>query len=248
MIYEDLKDKVVLVTGASRGIGRALAVRFAEEGATVVANYNSSEEAANELKDEMSAKGCNIDLIKADVSSATESEKMIDIVVEKYSGMDILVNNAGIRKDMYLAMMSEDDWDDVIDTNLKSIYHLCKWTSRAMISKRSGIIINVSSVSALRGVGGQTNYSASKGGMLAFTRSLADELAPYGIRVNAVAPGFIETDMTKDMDELINKMLPNIPLGRIGTPEDVCGGVLFLASEDSNYITGFTLAIDGGIT
>jgi len=173
---------------------------------------------------------------------------MISGVSEKYGRVDVLVNNAGIRRDVYLAMMSEEDWDQIQDVNLKAIYHTCKWVSRIMIGQREGKIINISSVSALKGVAGQTNYSASKGGMISFTKSLALELAPYNIQVNAIAPGFIETDMVKDLEKKKDKFLENIPLGRFGLPEEVSGGVLFLASGDADYITGVVLAIDGGLT
>jgi len=242
------ENKVVLITGASRGIGRALAISFAQEGARVVVNYNKSEETARILKKMLLEKGYTIELARADMGNKEEIEKMISEVFEKYGRIDVLVNNAGLKRDAYLAMMSEEDWDHVQNVNLKAIYHTCKWVSRIMIGQRSGKIINISSVSALKGVAGQTNYSASKGAMISFTKSLALELAPYDIQVNAIAPGFIETDMVKDLGKRKDAFLEKIPLGRFGVPEEVSGGVLFLASKDANYITGLTLAIDGGLT
>jgi 3-oxoacyl-[acyl-carrier protein] reductase len=242
------ENKVILITGASRGIGRTLAASFAEEGAQVIANYNRSEEDARSLEKDLKKKGYKIEVMRADIGSKEEIEKMMAEISEKYGRVDVLVNNAGLRRDVYLAMMSEEDWDQVQNVNLKGVYHTCKWVSRMMIGQRGGKIINISSVSALKGVAGQTNYSASKGGMISFTKSLALELAPYGIQVNAIAPGFIETDMVKDLEDKRPAFLEKIPLGRFGVPEDVSGGVLFLASEDSDYITGFVLAIDGGLT
>ena len=242
------ENKVVLITGASRGIGRTLATSFAQAGARVIANYNKSREDAYSLEKTLREKGYTIELVRADMGSKEDIETMISGVTEKYGRVDVLVNNAGLRRDVYLAMMSEEDWDQVQNVNLKALYHTCKWVARIMIGQRGGKIINISSVSALKGVAGQTNYAASKGGMISFTKSLALELAPYDIQVNAIAPGFIETDMVKDLGKRKDAFLEKIPLGRFGVPEEVSGGVLFLASEDANYITGLVLAIDGGLT
>lgn len=249
MASEYFKDKVVLITGASRGIGRAIATAFAQHGSQVIANYNRSKDEADDLAARLTSDGYKIDLFQADVSKGKQVEKMIDEVVGKYGRIDVLVNNAGVRKDGFLAMMSEVDWDEVININLKSVYYTCKWVSRIMISQRQGKIINITSLSALKGRAGQTNYSASKGGLISFTKSLALELAPYGIQVNAVAPGFIETDMVKQLgQDRKDELLAGIPLGRFGKPSDVPGAVLFLASGAADYITGQTMVIDGGIS
>jgi len=240
--------KVVLVTGASRGIGRAIAEAFSQHGSQVILNYSKSTNNAKNVADKLTSQGHKVELFQADVSKGEEVEKMIDDIVRKYSKIDVLVNNAGIRKDAFLAMMSDKDWNQVIDTNLRSIYYTCKWVSRVMIRERKGKIVNITSLSALKGLAGQTNYSASKGGIISFTKSLAIELAPYGIQVNAVAPGIIETDMTKGLGHKKDDFLAKIPFKRFGRPSDIAGGVLFLASENADYITGFTLAIDGGIS
>lgn len=240
--------KVVLVTGGSRGIGRAIAVAFARHGSRVIVNYNKSEDRAQALALEMASEGYSVDLLQADVSKGEEVDRLIDEVIRRHDRIDVLVNNAGIRRDGFLAMMAEEDWDQVMNVNLKSAYHTCKRVSRIMIGQRSGNIVNVASLSGLKGLPGQTNYSASKGGLIAFTKSLAQELAPYGIRVNAVAPGIIETDMIEDIEERKGEFLAKIPLARFGESSDVASGVLFLASEMADYITGCTLAIDGGLT
>jgi 3-oxoacyl-[acyl-carrier protein] reductase len=243
------QDKVVLVTGASRGIGKAIAAAFAEYGAQVIANYNSSEKDATAFMNDCNQRGFKIDIFKADVSNSQEVENMIDSIVRKYKKLDILVNNAGIRRDNFLAMMSNDDWDSVININLKSVYNVTKWVSRVMISQRSGKIINVSSISALRGVSGQSNYAASKGGMLSFTKSVARELGKYNVQINSVIPGFIKTDMLTGLkDKHIEDLTANIALGRFGDPEDVAGSVLFLASNHAKYITGQSIVVDGGLS
>jgi 3-oxoacyl-[acyl-carrier protein] reductase len=243
------KDKVILVTGASRGIGRAIAAAYAKFGARVIANYNKSKEEASRLVEELSANGYFLEAIQADVSNGKEVEKMVDEIQKKYSRIDILINNAGIRKDGFLAMMSEEDWDDVINSNLKSVFNVTKWVSRVMIPERKGKIINISSVSGLKGVAGQANYSASKGGIISFTRSIAVELAKFGIQVNAIVPGLIETDMIGGMkDSRKEEILAHIPLARMGKQDDVVAGVIFLSSQEADYITGYTLAIDGGLS
>lgn len=240
--------KVVVVTGAGRGIGKAIAVSFAREGASVILNYNKSGIASEKIVDELLKEGLKAEAIQADVSRPDQAEKLIDQVVSEYSRIDVLVNNAGIRHDTFLAMMSEGDWQSVIDTNVKSIYNTCKWASRVMMSQRQGKMINVSSISALKGVPGQANYSASKGAIISFSRTLSVELAPYGIQVNVIAPGFVETDMVKDLKDRKDEYIEKIPMKRFGTPQDVSGGVLFLASRDADYITGHTLVVDGGVT
>lgn len=245
----EFKDKIVLVTGASRGIGKAIATAYSKRGAKVIVNYNRSKEEALELVKCLGGEGCIIEAIQADVSKSKEAEMMVDKVVEKYGRVDILVNNAGIRKDGFLAMMSEEDWDAVINVNLKSLYNVTKWVSRVMLRQKKGKIVNISSVSALKGVAGQANYSASKGGVLSFTKSMAFELGKFGIQVNAIVPGLIETDMSEDIGEIRkNEILASIPLGRAGSIEDVVGGVLFVSSESANYITGHVLVIDGGLS
>jgi 3-oxoacyl-[acyl-carrier protein] reductase len=245
----NFKDKVVLVTGASRGIGKAIATAYAKLGAIVIANYNKSKEESLGLVKELNNNGYSIEAIQADVSKSKEAEKMVDEIIRKHNRIDILINNAGIRKDGFLAMMSEEDWDDVINVNLKSVFNVTKWVSRAMVSERKGKIINISSVSALKGVAGQSNYSASKGGIISFSRSIAVELARFGIQVNIVVPGLIETDMSSGMGEnRKNEILSHVPLARIGKFEDVVSGVIFLSSQQADYITGYTLAIDGGLS
>lgn len=243
------KNKVVLVTGGSRGIGKAIATGYSKLGAKVIVNYNKSKEEALGLAKKLSSEGYTIQSIQADVSESKEAERMVDEVLKQYNRIDILINNAGIRRDGFLAMMSEEDWDEVINVNLKSVFNVTKWVSRAMVSERKGKIINISSVSALKGVAGQSNYSASKGGIISFTRSIAVELARFGIRVNVVAPGLIETDMSDGMDKnRKDEILAHVPLARIGKLEDVVAGVIFLSSQEADYITGYTLAIDGGLS
>lgn len=245
----NFKDKVVLVTGASRGLGRAIAITYSKLGARVIANYNKSKEEALALVKELNSAGNSIEVIQADVSKSRETENMVDEILRKHGHVDILINNAGIRKDGFLAMMSEEDWDDVINVNLKSVFNVTKWVSRAMVAERKGKIVNISSVSALKGVSGQANYSASKGGIISFTRSVAVELARFGIQVNVVVPGLIETDMSSGMDEKRrNEILSHIPLARIGKLEDVVSGVIFLSSQEADYITGYTLTVDGGLS
>jgi 3-oxoacyl-[acyl-carrier protein] reductase len=243
-----LKDKIAFVSGASRGIGRAIAEALSLHGARVFANYHKSEKEVAELVDSLQSKGCFAEAVRADVTNGSEVESAIDEIVRRYERIDIAINCAGLKKDSFLALMSEEDWDTVIDTNLKSVYFVTKWVSRAMMTQRKGKIVNVSSLSAFKGLAGQANYAASKGGVISFTRAIASELAHFGIQVNAVAPGLIETDMLKDMDkEALKGLIQKIPLGRIGVPKDVIGAVLFLVSDHSDYITGQTILIDGGL-
>lgn len=244
-----LKGKVVLVTGASRGIGRAVAEAFALAGAQVIANYNKSEKELNALVSELRSKGCKIEAHQADVTKGAAVEKMVDEIVTKYERIDILVNNAGVKKDTFMAMMNEEEWDKVIEGNLKSVFLLTKWASRAMMRQRSGKIVNISSLSAFKGLPGQTNYAASKGGVISFTRAAARELGRFGIQINAIAPGLIETDMLKGMDPaVIEEMKKAIPLGRLGDVKDVVAAAFYLAGDGSNYMTGQSIILDGGLS
>lgn len=243
-----LDDKVALVTGASRGIGRAIAVRLAKDGAAVVVNYAGNEAAANETLRLIEEAGGKASLSKADVSSAEAVEQMVKSTIEKHGRIDILINNAGITKDGLLMRMKEADWDAVLNTNLKGVYHCTKAAARYMMKQKSGKIVNLTSVVGLTGNAGQANYAAAKAGVVGFTKSIAKELAPRGIQVNAVAPGFIETDMTAVLTEELKKaMAEKIPLARLGAAEDVANAVAFLVSDDASYITGQTLNVDGGM-
>ena len=244
----DFKEKVVLVTGASRGIGRAIALEFGKRGATVIVNYNSSAAPANETLEQIKASGGDGMVYQADVSNDEKVEEMFKQITTQYGKIDVLVNNAGTTKDNVIMMLKPDDFDTVINTNLRSAWLCCKAASRAMMRKRTGRIINITSVVGIAGNGGQTNYSASKAGMIGLTKSLAKEVASRGITVNAVAPGFIATDMTSELSEEVNATaLSHIPLARMGTAEEVAKAVLFLASDDATYITGQVLVVDGGM-
>lgn len=243
-----LHEKTALVTGAGKGIGRAIALRLANEGANVVINYSGSEDAAADCAAECEKAGVRTLRVKADVSDAAQVEEMFARAVEEFGTVDILVNNAGITRDKIILRMKEEDFDSVLDINLKGSYNCMKAASKIMLKQRSGRIISISSIVGLRGNAGQVNYSASKAGIIGMTKSLARELASKGINVNAVAPGFIETDMTKALPEAEKeKLLAVIPTGRMGKPEDIAGAVLFLAGPDSSYITGQVLTVDGGM-
>lgn len=243
-----LAERVAIVTGASRGIGRGIALGLAREGAAVVINYNSSASAAEELVAEIERAGGKALALQADVAQLDQAEGLIKAAVESFGKLDILVNNAGITRDNVIMMMQESDWDDVIDTNLKSCWNCCKHAARAMMRKRYGRIINISSISGIVGQGGQSNYSASKAGMIGLSKSLAKELAGRNITVNTIAPGFINTDMTNVLEaSLLEQVDARIPLGRRGEAEDVAAAVIFLASEQAGYITGQVLAVDGGL-
>ena len=243
-----LTDKVAVVTGGSRGIGRGIALELAKQGAAVVVNYNSSPDAANEVVAAIEAAGGKALAVQANVASLEECGNLIKAATDTYGKIDILINNAGITRDGLIMMMKEDDWDSVIDTNLKSAWNCSKVAAKVMMKKRYGRIINMTSVSGIAGQGGQTNYSASKAGLIGLTKSLAKELAGRNITVNAVAPGFIDTDMTAALGEdMLKKVDEAVPLGRRGSVEDVASAVVFLASDQAAYITGQVLSVDGGL-
>ncbi len=243
-----LTGKIALVTGASRGIGKAVALKLAAEGATVVVNYAGSKEKAEAVVAEIVENGGTAEAIQCDVADFNACAELAKAVTKKYGRLDILVNNAGITKDGLLMGMSEADYDAVLDTNLKGTFNMIRHFSRTFLKQRSGRIINISSVSGVMGNAGQANYSASKAGVIGLTKSVARELASRGICVNAVAPGFVETDMTAAMPEEAKAgMEKMIPLGHIGKPEDIANTVAFLASDESAYITGQVICVDGGM-
>lgn len=243
-----LEGKVALVTGASRGIGREIALELAKQGANVVVNYAGSEAKANEVADEIKALGKEAFAIKCDVSNLEEVSVMVKETIERFGKLDILVNNAGITKDNLLMRMKEEEWDDVININLKGVFLCTKAVTRQMMKQRVGRIINIASIVGVSGNPGQANYVAAKAGVIGLTKTTAKELASRNITVNAIAPGFITTDMTDKLtDELKAEMLKQIPLARLGEPKDIAKMTAFLASDDSSYITGQTLHIDGGM-
>ncbi|MGM0873634.1 MAG: 3-oxoacyl-[acyl-carrier-protein] reductase [Bacillota bacterium] len=243
-----LENKVALVTGASRGIGRAIALELAKNGASVAVNYAGSEAKANEVVDEIKANGGNAFAIKADVSNSDDVQQMIKEVISQFGQLDILVNNAGITRDNLLMRMKDAEWDDVINTNLKGVFLCTKGVTRQMMKQRSGRIINITSVVGVSGNAGQANYVAAKAGVIGLTKTTAKELASRNITVNAVAPGFITTDMTDELpEEIKGEMLKQIPLAKLGEPSDIANIVTFLASEKSKYITGQTLHVNGGM-
>ncbi|MBE6085939.1 MAG: 3-oxoacyl-[acyl-carrier-protein] reductase [Selenomonas ruminantium] len=243
-----LDGKVALVTGASRGIGRAIALKLAAEGAKVAINYAGNTAKAEEVKAEIEKNGGEAILVQADVADSAAVETMVNTVVEKFGQIDILVNNAGITRDGLMMRMKDEDFDAVINTNLKGVFYCTKLVSKLMMKKRSGRIINMASVVGLMGNAGQTNYAAAKAGVIGFSKSAAKELAARGITVNMVAPGFIDTDMTAAMTDKAKEMtLTGIPLNRMGTPEDVANAVAFLVSDNASYITGQVINVDGGM-
>lgn len=243
-----LKGKVAIITGASRGIGESIARSFIAQGAIVAFTYRSSEEKAKELEKSLTAGGGQARGFKSDASKMEDAENLVKEVLETYGGIDIVVNNAGITDDTLLMRMSEDQWDRVMNVNLKSCFNLTKSVLRTMLKARSGSIINISSVVGVQGNAGQANYAASKAGILGFTKSVALELGSRNIRCNAIAPGFIETEMTAKLDEAtVQGWRDAIPLKRGGSPEDVANACIFLASDMSSYVTGQTLNVCGGM-
>lgn len=243
-----LKDKVAIVTGGTRGIGRAIALKLADYGANIVINYRNSDKEAEELKSILEEKGVKVLTIKCDISNFEDSKNLMDKCKEVFGKIDILVNNAGITKDTLIMRMKEEDFDNVIDVNLKGTFNCAKHASAIMLKQRFGKIINMTSVVGIAGNAGQVNYAASKAGVIGLTKSLAKELGSRGITVNAVAPGFINTDMTASLSEKVKEEASkNIPLKRLGDPEDVANLVGFLASDAANYITGQVINVDGGM-
>lgn len=243
-----LKGRVAIVTGASRGIGRAIALELGKQGASVVVNYNSSPAAADEVVTEIAASGGEALAVQANVSDAAQVEALFKATTERFGKVDILVNNAGVTRDNLIIRMSEDDFDTVIDTNLKSAWLCCKAAISLMMRKRYGRIINITSVSGVVGQAGQTNYSASKAGLIGLTKSLAREYANRGITVNAVAPGFVLTDLTKDLpEELVKNLNTVIPVGRWGYVGEIAHATAFLAADEASYITGQVINVDGGM-
>ena len=234
-----LEGKTALVTGGSRGIGRAIAAELARAGASVVVGYRSGVDEAAEVAAEIGGRA-----VQADVSSAEDAARL----VEEAGDIDILVNNAGLTRDGLLARMSDDDWRTVIDTNLSSVFYTCRAVTRPMMKKRAGAIVNVSSIVGVHGNWGQTNYAASKAGIIGFTKSLARELGSRGVRANVVAPGYVQTALTEVLpEEAREAMLTNTPLGRLGEPSDIAGAVRFLCSDEASFVTGEVLLVDGGL-
>jgi 3-oxoacyl-[acyl-carrier protein] reductase len=244
----DLSTKVAIVTGSSRGIGAAIAKTLARQGAKVVVNHRASPEGAAEVMGAIRELGGEGTVIQADVSLSSEALRLVKETVDTYGQIDILVNNAGTTRDTLVMTMKDEDWDLVLKTNLSSTYHCCKAAVRPMMKKRHGRIINMTSVVGLAGQAGQTNYAASKAGIVGFTKALAKEVGSRNITVNAVAPGFIPTALTEVLpDSMIQGIIATTPLGRLGTVEDVANAVLFLASEEAAFITGHVLTVDGGL-
>jgi len=243
-----LKGKTAIVTGSGRGLGKAIALKLAQMGANIVLNDIAASDAVDATAEEFKAEGYNVVVTKGDVRNFEDVKAMVKTAVDTFGSVDILVNNAGITKDKPMAMMAEEDWDDVLDINLKGAFFCTKAASKVMIKQRSGKIINIASVAGVMGNPGQANYSASKAGLIGLTKSTAKELSSRGITCNAVAPGLIQSKMTEVLPEKVKEnYLNNIPLGRFGTPEDVANVIGFLASDDSNYVTGQVIHIDGGL-
>ncbi|MFC7357253.1 3-oxoacyl-[acyl-carrier-protein] reductase [Jejudonia soesokkakensis] len=243
-----LQDKTVIITGGSRGIGKGIVEVFAQHGANVAFTYNSSSEAANALADEVSKQGVKAKAYQSDAADYEQAQQLAKDVLEDFGSIDVVINNAGITKDNLLMRMGEEDFDKVVEVNLKSVFNMTKAVMKPMLKQRKGSIINMSSVVGVKGNAGQTNYAASKAGIIGFTKSVALELGSRDIRCNAIAPGFIETEMTGKLDEATVASWRNaIPLKRGGTPEDIANACVFLASDLSSYVTGQTLHVDGGM-
>jgi 3-oxoacyl-[acyl-carrier protein] reductase len=243
-----LDDRIAIVTGGSRGIGRSIALELANRGASVVVNYLSNSQAADEVVENIRNGGGKAQAFQSDVANFQQAQDLIKFTIDTFGGLDILVNNAGITRDTLIMMMSEDDWDDVIDTNLKGTFNCSKAAVRHMIRKRSGRIINISSVAGQIGNAGQTNYTASKAGQIGFTKALAREIASRNITVNGIAAGFVETDIWEGVPEEARELLMSlIPLGRKGEAEEIAYAVAFLASDQASYITGQIIGVDGGM-
>ena len=243
-----LKNKIALITGAGRGIGRAIAIALAKEGAEVVINYNGSEERAKEVKQTIEENGGKASIYKCNVSDFAACEAMIKDIVKEYGHLDILVNNAGITKDGLIMKMKEEDFDSVLNVNLKGTFNTIRHSARQMLKQRSGKIINISSVSGILGNVGQANYAASKAGVIGLTKTMARELGSRGITVNAIAPGFVDTEMTEVLSSQVKEAaVAQIPLGRFGETQDIANTVAFLASEKADYITGQVICVDGGM-
>lgn len=242
--------RVVVITGGSRGIGRAVALKFAQEQATlIIVHYDPDDTAANETMNMISKIGSKVESHKVDISSYSDANALFKEILSRYGKVDALINNAGITRDTLLMRMSEEDWDRVIRINLKSVFNCTQAVIRAMVKQRQGRIVNISSVVGQIGNAGQANYAASKAGIMGFTKTVAREVAARGITVNAVAPGFIDTEMTSSLpDQVKEAFLQQIPVGRVGTPEDVAGTVYWLCSEDASYITGQTIHVNGGMS
>ena len=244
-----LRDKTVIISGATRGIGRAIAIDLAREGANISFNFLKSNKDAEDLEKEIKNFGVKVKSFQVDIRDYDAVKSWVDKTKELFGGIDIVINNAGVIKDKALALMEPDDWHEVINTNLDGTFNLTRAAIVTFIKQKSGVIVNITSVSGITGMSRQTNYSASKAGIIGFTKSLAKEVASYNIRVNAVAPGFIETDMLKDLkEEYKSQIMKQIPLCRFGRPEEVARVVKFLVSDDAGYITGQTIVIDGGMS
>ena len=249
MILGNLTGKIALVTGSSRGIGAAIARRLALDGAAVVVNYSGSEAAADAVVAQIEDAGGRAIALRADVTDRISADALFEETIARFGGLDIVVNNAGITRDGLIVRMSDDDWTDVIATNLTGVFNVTRAVTRHLMKQRSGAIINVTSVVGLVGNAGQANYAASKAGVIGLTKSVAKELAPRGVRVNAVAPGFIETDMTASLSDAIGDAArKEIALGRFGSAEEIASVVAFLAGDEASYVTGQVLAVDGGMT
>jgi len=244
----DFQGKTIIITGGSRGIGKACCLEFAKLGGSIVFTYNKSKQEAEQLTDEIKLLGVGCLMLQVDIKDFNQCQQFAETVLEKFPKIDILINNAGIIKDSALLIMQQKDWLDVIDTNLNGTFNVTRNFITTFMKQKSGSIINISSLSGVIGLPRQTNYSASKGGIISFTKALAKEVAAFNIRVNCIAPGFIETDMLKDLkEEYLSKAVTQIPLQRFGTAEEVAKTALFLASDEANYITGQIIKVDGGL-